>query len=386
MDQDHAKITDELLEKMRARIGVRKPAVPNVWSTQASFDSIKRYAWGIGDPNPLWTDEAYAKASPNGGIVAPPSWLYSCNVGPLGPGSQPSKGSGLPGIHGLYVGDSWELLEPVRIGDKVSSERYLESVEEMESGYSGRMIRTIDATRFFREDGTTLAIARSEIRKHERGTPKKSGKGGKAKYADLKPWVYSDDELAAIAAQYAREAPRGAAPIDWTRVVVGEEIPVRLKGPMTVTSIITYLMGWGSPFCMTDRIAHEYIRLHPKANVPDLVTRAPDFPERAHWDELLWREIGFPLGYDIGPCRISWFSHLLTDWIGDAGRVEYYKIELREPNWLGDITWCHGKILEKTLLQGKPRVKLELWGESQRGRVHSRGEASVVLGNVVNAA
>jgi len=379
MGKEYTKITDQMVEKMRSLIGIKKPGPRNAWSTEATFDSIRHYAWGIGDPNPLWVDEEYAKAGPVGGIIAPPSWLYSCIFGPLGPGSAPSRKAGLPGIHGLYVGDSWEFHEHVRLGDKVLVERYLESVDVLESAYSGHTIRSIDAARFYRQDGTTLAITHSEARRHERGTPKDYGK-----YADIEAWVYTDDELEKIAAHYAAEAPRGAAPLDWATVVPGAEIPVLLKGPVTATSIVTYFMCFGPLFCMTDRIAHEYIRLHPQANVPDSKTRAPDFSARAHWDESLAREIGFPLGYDIGPQRISWFSHLLTDWIGDGGRIERLKVHLKEPNWLGDVTWLHGKIVEAKVVDGEPKVKLELWGESQRGRIHSRGEASVTLGNVTN--
>jgi acyl dehydratase len=379
LNEAHAKITDEMIERLRSRIGIKSSGMRNAWHTEANKDAIKHFAWGIGDPNPLWLDEDYAAGTPVGGMIAPPTWLYSCCFGPLGPGSEPSKKTGLPGIHGLYVGDSWEFFDHVRLGDRITIERYLESVDELESGYAGRTIRRINATRFLRQDGTPLAIARSELRSHERGTPKKFGK-----YDGIEPWVYSGEELQRIAEQYASEQPRGAAPLDWRSLVPGTEIPPRLKGPLTVTSIITFLMGWGSPFCMTDRIAHEFIRLHPKSNVPNRRTHVPDFPERAHWEEALWKEIGFPLGYDIGPQRISWFAQLLTDWIGDSGRIERLKIDLREPNWLGDITWCRGRIEEAQIIDGQPRVRLELWGESQRNRTHSRGEALVTLGNAIN--
>jgi len=375
----HTKITDEMVERQRSRIGVKSIGVHNGWNSEASYDSIKKFAWGIGDPNPLWLDDAYASATSLGGIVAPPTWLYSCSTGPLGPNAPPSTGTRLPGIHGLYVGDSWEFHEPVRLGDRISVERYLESVEDVESGYAGRTIRSIRATRFARQDGALLAIARSEVRAHERGTPKSYGK-----YDGIKAWVYSAEDLAAIADHYDQERPRGSDPIDWKTVQPGVEIPVRLKGPLTITSIITFLMGWGSPFCMTDRIAHQYIRHHPKANTPHKDTGVPDFPERAHWDTDLFKEIGFPMGYDIGPQRISWFAHLLTDWIGDDGRIEHFKLDLREPNWIGDTTRCHGRITEAMVVDGKPQARLELWGESQRGRIHCRGEALVTLGNVVN--
>jgi acyl dehydratase len=379
MSETHTKLTDEMIEQFRSRIGVKSTGLRNPWHTEANKDALKHFAWGIGDPNPLWVDEGYAVSTPVGGIIAPPTWLYSCRFGPLGPGSAPSKNTSLPGIHGLYVGDSWEFFDHVRLGDRITIETYLDGVEELESGYSGRTIRRTNATRFLRQDGTPLAIARSEIRSHERGTPKKFGK-----YDGIEAWVYSEEELRQIAAQYAAEQPRGSAPIDWRTVVPGTEIPTRLKGPLTITSLITFMMGWGSPFCMTDRIAHEYLRLHPKANVPNRDTHVPDFPERAHWEESLWKEIGFPLGYDMGPQRISWFAHLLTDWIGDGGRIEKLKIDLREPNWLGDITWCRGRIEDVQVKDGQPRVKLKLWGENQRGRTHCRGEAQVILGNATH--
>ena len=45
---------------------------------------IRRFAEGIGDPNPLYIDEAYAKTTPFGGIIAPPSihimLMFACTA------------------------------------------------------------------------------------------------------------------------------------------------------------------------------------------------------------------------------------------------------------------------------------------------------------------
>jgi acyl dehydratase len=372
----HAKITDEMIDKLRTRVG-RKRRPLNPWSTEATRDGIRHFAWGIGDDNPLWLDEDYAKRTRHGGVIAPPTFLYSASTGPLGPGSGPSKGAGLPGIHALHAGDSWEFFDHVRIGDQFEVESEMVDPVEKRSRYSGRMIQQNRVTEYRARDGRLLARMTNILMSMERGTPKDFGK-----YEGITAWRYSDDELAMIARQYESEKPRGAAPIDWGDVRVGEEIPRRLKGPLTSTSMITYLMGWGSPFCMTDRIAHEYMRLHPGANAMDQPHRIPDFPERAHWDEWLWTEIGFPLGYDIGTQRISWFAHLLTDWIGDDGRIKTMTVLLRDPNWLYDITWCCGRVTEKDVVDGEPTVRLELWGVNQRGHTHATGDATVVLGNV----
>ena len=378
MTTDFAKITDEMVEKMRLRVGPRRPS-RNRWNEVATRDAIKHWAWGVGDDNPLWVDREYASRTKHGGIIAPPTFLYSTSVGPLGPGSSPSRGTGLPGIHALHTGDSWEFFEPVREGDEIRLESETLEPVRKRSSYVGQMVQQNHVTRYYNQRDRLVATMTGHAMSTERGTPKEYNK-----YGDLAPWRYSDDELKVIADQYASEEPRGSAPIDWNTVRVGSEIPRRLKGPLTTTSMITYLMGWGSPFCMTDRIAHEYMRNHPGANVQDGPTRVPDFPERAHWDEWLYREIGFPLGYDIGTQRVSWFAHLLTDWLGDEGRIKRMIVLMRKPNWMTDITWCCGRILEASVIDGEPTVRLELWGETQRGHTHATGDAEVVLGNVTN--
>lgn len=222
-----------------------------------------------------------------------------------------------------------------------------------------------------------LAQYRLYRRSYERGSAKSENK-----WADIQPWVYSDADILDIASRYEAEKPRGTKSLAWDAVVVGEEIPPRTKGPLTSTSMVTYLGGWGAYFTMTDRIAHEYMRLHPGAIAMDAQHNVRDLPERAHWDQDFAREIGFPMGYDIGTQRISWYSHLLTDWIGDRGRVLQLSVKLREPLWMWDLTTLHGRVTSAEIGAEGPTVALELWGETQRGRRHSEGTAVVVLGDV----
>lgn len=375
---EYKKITDEMVERLRNRVG-RTSRPLNPWNEVATRDAIKHWAWGIGDDNPIFLNRDYAAQTTHGRLIAPPTILSTFSTGPLGPGSGPSKGTGLPGIHALYAGEQWEFSEVVREGDEIYAESTLEDPIEKRSSYTGRMIQQNRITRYYRADGREIGKLTGILMSTERGTPKEYGK-----WDEIKEWRYSEEDLEMIARQYESEKPRGGELLDWQDIRVGTEIPVRLKGPLTSTSMATFLMGWGSPFCMTDRIAHEYMRLHPGAKVWDGPHNFPDFPERAHWDEWLWKEIGFPTGYDIGAQRIAWFGHLLTDWIGDNGRVKKLTVLLREPNWLFDITWLHGKVIGKEVIDGEPTVHLELWAESQRPRRHATGEATVVMGNLKN--
>jgi acyl dehydratase len=372
--KDYARITDEMVAKVRSRVGVEH-TIRNIWNEEASRDAIRHWAWGIGDDNPLWSDPDYAAKSPWGTIIAPPTFPYSVNHGPLGPGSKPSTGGGLPGIHGLHLYEDWEFFEPIRVGTRLTPVEYVSDVQEKTGKYSQRMLLQQNEVIIKDESGKVVAKNSAGSMRTERGTPRSV-----AKYADITKWVYTPDELARIESDYEHEKRRGAEPRYWEDVEVGQEIDSIVKGPLTVMSMITFWMGWGCIFGMTDKIAHDYMRLHPKANQVQKETNVPDFPERAHWNEdQLTQDIGFPLGYDIGVQRISWFAHLMTNWQGDHGFLRKLRVSLRSPNWVGDTTWIRGRVVGKRIEDGEHLIDCELWGENQRGTRHSEGLATVRL-------
>ena len=69
-----AKITEQDLERVRARLGEVNP-ITGAYNTEAAKDAIRHFAEGIGDDNPLWTDPAYAERTRWGTLLAPPSFL-----------------------------------------------------------------------------------------------------------------------------------------------------------------------------------------------------------------------------------------------------------------------------------------------------------------------
>src|SRR6476469_7924704 len=89
-----AKFTDEMLANMRALIGTSLRTAQSVNNEYATRHAILRFAEGIGDDNPLWTDEAYAASTSYGGIIAPPSFIFGC----LG-----SIQVGWPGLGGFHA-------------------------------------------------------------------------------------------------------------------------------------------------------------------------------------------------------------------------------------------------------------------------------------------
>ena len=57
------KITQEGLDDLSKRIGVKIENTVEPWCYEATRDNIRHYAHGIGDDNPLWCDPDYAKGT-----------------------------------------------------------------------------------------------------------------------------------------------------------------------------------------------------------------------------------------------------------------------------------------------------------------------------------
>ncbi len=127
--------------------------------------AIRRYAEAIGNSNPLYSDEEYARKSRYGSIVAPPGFFgWSARPGPsavrlsqLVLDLQATLNSaGFPRI--LDGGMSYEFSHPVRAGDKLISSPKVTGITEKE-GKGGKMIICDLETTYLNQDGELVAKA-----------------------------------------------------------------------------------------------------------------------------------------------------------------------------------------------------------------------------------
>jgi acyl dehydratase len=367
------RITAEGVAFMRSRIGVRTPVRP--WNSVASADAIWHFALGLGDDNPLWSDEAYARATRWGGIIAPPTFLYSACAGPRRPQDPPGAWSEdfLPGVLAMQAGDRWIWHRPVREGERIFVETGLHSVEEKTSKTGGRSVIEIHRMGFAAADGELLAeLYKTRIRM-ERASTRQS--------AAAAPRVaprYSPAEAERFRAHYRAEADarRGREARFWDEVNLGQMLPRILKGPLTVTNLVGWLMGWGAPLCLTNRMASEHLERNPGARLVNEETGIEDSIEAAHWDAYFAAKSGLGTGYDFGPQRVAWAAHLVTDWMGDDGELKALDARVRRPNLLGDITWFDGKVCAK---REHGLVDLEIVAINQNGETTLSATATVAL-------
>jgi acyl dehydratase len=377
-DWRHGRITDEALEDMRAQIGVRQP-ISAPWSRDVNADAVWHFALGVGDDNPLWWDRAYAEKSSAGRMYAPPAFLYVATHEFPPPGAELRVGDAewLPGVMGLWAGDRWKWHSRVWVGDEIHAHRELVEVRERQGGAFGeRSVVQTERMTFDDPGGRAVAELYRTVLRFERS----SGRD-RNKYLGLPEATYTAAQREEIIAQYAREADarRGAEPRFWEDVQVGDSILPLVKGPLTLTNLIGWLLGWGSPQCPTNRMLYGWLDQHPAARIRDPITGLDHTLEVAHWDEYFARESGMARGYDFGAQRISWLAHVVTDWCGDDGELLELDARLRGPNFLGDTTWFTGRVTGKTRTGGDAVAALAIVGTNQRGEVTTTATAAVKL-------
>lgn len=349
-------ITEEALAALRAFVGrpVRRPE-PHI--EVATRDAIRHWAHGIGDRNPFWARHR----------VAPPTILFAMDrivSGYVG---------GLPGIHAMYGGTDFRWRLPVREGDRVVGESILLELVERPSAFARRAIRQTYRTTFRNQDGAVVCEADSWCFRTERDTARERGK-----YRSVKLHRYSAEEIERIRLAYRHEPLRGPTPRYWEDVAVGEAVPEIVKGPLTVTSVVAFLQGWGSLYVRAHGLAFDLFERHPALGIPNAFG-VPEPPERVHWDDALARAVGVPAAYDYGPERVAWLGHLVTNWMGDAGFLARLRVEVRRHNLIGDTTWCRGRVTGKAVVDGRAEVTLELAAVNQRDETTAVGQAVVVL-------
>ena len=359
-------ISDDAVEELRKTIG-KKMEKTVVWLTECNEDAIRHYAHGIGDDNPLWLDSEYGKQSKYKDNIAPPSILHAMT--PM------NAYHGLPGIHAMYAGGSWTWHLPMTVGTKIRTESYLKDLVEHKTRFSGKSIQQIVHFDFFNQNNEKVAECEQWAFRTERDSAREKGE----KYENIKlDKEYTDAEIEAISEQYVNEYVRGGDTLYWEDVKIGDEIPSILKGPMTVTGFLAFVQGWGGIFIRSHKLLYKLLKKAPSASIPN-AQNIPDVPERVHWEDELATRVGAPAPYDYGPERISWMTHILTNWIGDDGWLYKLNARIRRHNPVGDLLTITAQVTDKYEKDGKFMVAVEIRAVTQDDEISCEGGGVVIL-------
>ena len=112
-----------VIERWRSLVGESSAPVANLIERGA----VRKFAEAIGDPNPLYVDEAVAKGSRYGGLVAPPTFPRTLEYGPIEGMGWPDAGM----IHGEHHVSY--ATRPLLVGEELLCYTKLEDYYEKES-------------------------------------------------------------------------------------------------------------------------------------------------------------------------------------------------------------------------------------------------------------
>ena len=358
------------IEDCRALIG--QPLRILQHNREATIDTIRNYAHGIGDDNPLWCDEDYAAKSVHGTVVGPPSFYYSIFSAGVTPG--------FDGLQGFFGTGRWEVNRLPRRGERIIPEARLLDVFEKAGSNSKRMVVQEGEATYHTPDGELLARYWTQALR----VPRPS-RGGGLNYAPRAQHVYTSEEFADIERQIIGYQRRGGTPLYWDDVTVGDKVPVLVKGPLTHQAIIAYYAG-NLPLGYFSTNIHWKIR-HAAHHAPETIPnnrslgwlREMNWPGLGHMDSTTAAAAGMPGVYDNGWNRVGWSGQLLTDWIGDHGHVRMYEVRLRRPNLVGDTLWLTGTVTEKAEHGPHGLVKVEIEAKNQLGDTSLTGKGEVLL-------
>ena len=119
---------------------------PVTWEVEAG--EIIRFAEAIGDPNPIYSDESYARNTKYGGIIAPPTFLHAYQASPLD--FERPDGVGVDG------GSNWEYFSHVRPGDRITVTSNVKDIFE-KKGKVGNMLFIISEINYTNQFGVLVA-------------------------------------------------------------------------------------------------------------------------------------------------------------------------------------------------------------------------------------
>ena len=366
--QPKVSITDEAIAAARAMIGLHlRPEGP--YLQDATADTLRNWCNGIGDLNPLYRDLGYGPGTRYGTMLAHP--MFPMAFGWLG-----RTRWGLPGVHGFYAGNDWELFRHVRPGDRITAIERVVGVEEKQSKFSGRLVLQYVEACYYNQRSELVARALGTCTRHERKAARDAGK-----YNDISQHEYSNEERDRI----------DQAVLDEPKNIRGVGRPLlggceRGRGAPADRARAAVADGYdGLPGRLRPRPHPWSAAAEGRAKHPGHFFRNPEagggveYTGIGHHRESVAKEVGVPGTYDYGPQRSAWMATLVTNWMGDAGVSEAVRTEMRRFNIVGDTTWAKGKVVRKYVKDKTALVDIEIAAENQRGEVTTPGLATVAL-------
>ena len=300
----------------------------------ATFDveksHITSFAHAIGDDNLLWNDEAAARRSNYGGLIAPPTFTRMIFNALRPPGTEQYP---LPGTVQLDGGSQWRYFEPIRPGDRITQFREITDVYER-PGSAGPLIFILGNCRFVNQFDHTAVELKTVTIRH---SPASSGKDSRPARSGNGP----------AAAEPAASGDAHIEPPDWAELSEGAGI-----GPFTKHTTTQDLVKYAGA--------------------------SRDFYE-IHYDKDFALGVGLPGVIIHGALKAAYLGKLMTDWLGDPGALRSLQCQFRGMDFPAESVICTGRVARTYVEDSQSLADCDIWIENSRGQTTVPGQATVTL-------
>jgi acyl dehydratase len=154
-----------LTEELRSWIGreVHYPA-----REELGRASIRYFALAMGDDNPLYVDDAYARQAGYPSVIAPPTLVCeTCQYAHQPPNADGYIGHAwllpLPASRMIRAGNDYEFMRPVLPSDRISVTWTLENIVEKSSSRGAAQLFVTSVARYRDGAGEIVAVNRETV-------------------------------------------------------------------------------------------------------------------------------------------------------------------------------------------------------------------------------
>lgn len=367
-----AVLDDETLTEWQKRLGLQL-RVGNVFNQTVSYEGIRNFSNGVGDANPLYRDEEYAKRTSYGALVASPAWTAS--VFPHW------VLQGLPGIHADHSASDWEFLGPIYVNDRITPKCYFVGYDVKTSKFAGKSVFEYQRFEYWNQGGELVSKGHNMLVRYERQRARGKSEEGKGKYDYIQiPHPWTEEELNKVDEDVLAEEIRGSEARYWEDVNIGDDLKPVVKGPFGMTDIIAFCAGAAPVQLAAHGVQLRLYKKHPAWGFRDPVSHAWEPVYGVHYSTAAAKGVGARYAYDVGIQRHCWLVNLLTNWMGDEGWLKQCNAQYRQFVYHSDAVWFKGRVTKKYIDENSEHcVEIETHGINQRREDTMPGEATVIL-------
>ncbi len=347
------------------------PGPKSSYYTELNIDSFKLLVDGIGDMNPLYRSEEYAKYTKYCTLIAPPCWPYQVVYGALPEKMYQKFGT-------LYTAESIEYYLPVADGDRVDwRTTYPIDVRIEESPVHGTTVVATGRHEFKRaQGGAELARQDFTMIYFEMA---------KSKYRDAQdptvPPEFTKEFIKSVYDAQDAEKVAGSDTRYWEDVNVGDKLLPVVRGPFTKMECAAWLKAAGNRFMASDkffRIVHKNSGLgYYHEDLKSWINWIE--PAYDGWAELYTQVSGSYIGDGYASQRSAWAMSMISNWMSDEGFLWKFRADHLDKGGYHNVFYTNGEVVGKGSEDGRFYADIAFTCKDQTGRKITEGEARVLL-------